>query len=207
MIFLVNTSSAVQNTNSTTITVNVPSSTDNGDLMILSVISNSGSNTWTTPSGWTVWRSNFNGRAIYYRTASSEPASYTITQSNSATSSGYILSYRNATIDVMGTYSGFTSPSIAPSITTTANNAYVFYFIGSPGQANNTFSTPTGFTPLVSDTDGTNPSSAIFYKVQATAGATGTASSTPAAGLPASIQFSIIPTTIINGNFFSMMGA
>lgn len=207
MLFLVNTSSAVQNTTSTTITVNVPSSTANNDLMILVVVSATAANTWTTPSGWTVWRASGNGRAIYYRTASSEPASYTVTQSGSSTASAYILSYRNASIDVMGTLGSPADPSVAPSITTTADDAYVFYFVANPGQSSNTYSTPTGFTPLVSDTDGTAPSSAIFYKVQATAGATGTASSDIGSGLPLSLQFSIIPTTIINGNFFFMMGA
>lgn len=191
---LVNSTSAVQNTASTTITVNVPSGTANGNLMILVVASSSGAITWTTPSGWTVWNSTFQGRAIYYRTASSEPASYTITQSSSFTSSAYILTYRNATIDVMGAYSSSGSPSIAPSITTTANNATVFYFVASPTQTSCTYTTPTNFTPLVSDSDATAPSSAIFTRVQATAGATGTASSTPTAGLPFSVQFSIKPS-------------
>lgn len=207
-ISLVNTTSAVQNTNSTTITVNVPSGVADGDLLILNVCSSSGTPTWTTPSGWNVWKANFQGRAIYYRTASSEPASYTVTQSSNTTSNGYMLAYSNAAIDVMGNYSASANPSVAPSITTTANNSYVFYYVASPGQDTNTYSTPTGFTALVSDLGPTRPSSAIFYKEQATAGATGTASSTIGTGLPFSIQFSIIPTAIvINSNFFFMMGA
>jgi hypothetical protein len=190
---LVNTTSAVQNTAATTIPINVPSGTANDDLMILFVASSGTANTWTTPAGWTVWKSNFNGRAIYYRTASSEPASYTITQSGSATSDGYILTYRFATIDVIGGYGSAGSPSVAPSITTTANNAIVFYSVVSGGQADATYTTPSGFTPIVSDSDGTTPSSAIFSRVQATAGVTGTASSTPSAGNPSSLQFAIKP--------------
>lgn len=191
---LVNSTSAVQNTASTTITVNVPSGTANGDLMILLVCSGSGSNTWTTPAGWTLWSPTLdsNGRAVFYRTASSEPASYTITQSSSTTSNANILTYRNASIDVIGAFStSGASPSVAPSITTTANNATVFYFVASPTVASCTYTTPTNFTPLVSDSDATAPSSAIFTRVQATAGSTGTASSTPSTGLPRSIQFAI----------------
>lgn len=194
---LVNTTSAGQTTSSTTITVNVPSGTTNNDLMILLVSSSVGTNTWTTPSGWTLWSPSLdsNGRAIYYRTASSEPASYTITQSSSTTSNANILTYRNASIDVIGAFStSAASPSVAPSITTTANNATVFYYVASPTVASCTYTTPTNFTPLVSDSDATAPSSAIFTRVQATAGSTGTASSTPSSGLPRSIQFAIKPS-------------
>ena len=195
---LVNTSSAVQDTSATTITVNVPSGTVNNTLMILLVTSAGTANNWTTPAGWTVWSANFNGRAIYYRTASSEPASYTITQSGSATSAAYILTYNNATIDVMGSYGTAANPSVAPSITTTANNATVFYFVASGGQDTNTYSTPTNFTPLVSDLGPTRPCSAAFSRVQATAGATGTASSTIGSGLPLSLQFAIKPISNTN---------
>ena len=195
---LVNTSSAVQDTAATTITVNVPSGTVNNTLMILLVTSAGTANNWTTPAGWTAWSSNFNGRAIYYRTASSEPASYTITQSGSATSAAYILTYNNATIDVMGSYGTAANPSVAPSITTTANNATVFYFVASGGQDTNTYSTPTNFTPLVSDLGPTRPCSAAFSRVQATAGATGTASSTIGTGLPFSLQFAIKPISNTN---------
>jgi hypothetical protein len=194
---LVNTTSAGQTTSSTTITVNVPSGTANGDLMILVVCSGAGTTTWTTPSGWTLWSPTLdaNGRAVFYRTASSEPASYTITQSISTTSNANILTYRNASIDVIGAFStSAASPSVAPSITTTANNANVFYYVASPAVASCTYTTPTNFTPLVSDSDATAPSSAIFTRVQATAGSTGTASSTPSTGLPRSIQFAIKPT-------------
>lgn len=194
----VNNTSAVQNTASTTITVSVPSGTTNDDLMILLVCSGSGTNTWTTPSGWTLWSPTLdsNGRAVFYRTASSEPANYTITQSGSTTSNANILTYRNATIDVMGVFpTSPANPAIAPSITTTENNTYVFCYIASPTVASCTYTTPTGFTSLLADSDTTAPSNAIFYKTQTIAGATGTASSNASTGLPRSIQFAIKPAT------------
>jgi len=207
VLTLVNTTTAVQNTAATTITINVPSGVINGDLLVLMVMSDNG--LWTTPSGWTVWFANSNNRAIFYRTASSEPASYTITQSNSDTSSACMIACSNAAIDVMGTIGSFNSPSVAPSITTTANDAFVFDYIA-VNSASRTVTTPTGFTSVASDSDSTSPSYALFYKTQATAGATGTVSAT-VSGSMRSTLFSIIPanpTTTVNGNFFFfMMGA
>jgi hypothetical protein len=186
---------AVQNTSSTTIAVNVPTGTANGDLLILMVMSNSG--TWTTPSGWTVWLASANNRAIYYRTASSEPASYTITQGSSATASACMLAYRNAAIDVMGTITvGNTSPNTATAITTTANNAIIFDYVAS-NNASITFSTPSGYASLASDSDATAPSYALFYKTQATAGTTGTADTTFASGTARSILFAIKSTASV----------
>ena len=188
-------STAVQNTASTTITVNVPTGTADGDLLILMVMSSSG--TWTTPSGWTVWLASANNRAIYYRTASSEPASYTITQGSSTTASACMLAYRNAAIDVMGTITaGNTSPNTATAITTTANNTIVFDYVAS-NDASLTFSTPAGYVSLASDSDATSPSYALFYKTQATAGTTGTAATTFASGTARSILFAIKSTASV----------
>jgi len=202
-ILFVNLTTAVQNTNSTTITINVPSSVLDDDLMIMQVLGNTVT-TYTTPTGWTLWLATTNNRAIFYRYASSEPASYTITSSNNTTHDAYIIAYRAAAIDVIGTLSAAASPIVAPSITTTKNDSYVFASYGAANSGGITFTTPTGFTALASDSDGTAPSFALFYKTQATAGSTGTASSTPSAGSQRGIQFSIIPTGI--GNFFFMMG-
>lgn len=202
---IVNTTTAVQNTASTTITINVPSGVVNGDILVLMVMSNNG--TWTTPSGWTVWLANANNRAIYYRTASSEPASYTITQSGNTTSSACMVACNDAAIDVMGTISANASPTVADSITTTADNAFVFDYIA-VNNASRTVTTPTGYTLLASDSDATSPSYALIYTTQTTAGATGTLSVT-VSGTMRSTLFSIIPATtaVTTGNFFFMMGA
>lgn len=202
---IVNTTTAVQNTASTTITINVPSGVVDGDILVLMVMSNGAS--WTTPSGWTVWLASGNNRAIYYRTASSEPASYTITQSVSETASACMVACNDAAIDVMGTISGSNSPSVAASITTTANNAFVFDYIA-VNTASRTVTTPTGYTLLASDSDSTSPSYALIYTTQTTAGATGTLSVTVNGNMRSTL-FSIIPGggAITTGNFFFMMGA
>lgn len=185
--------SASQTTVSPTITVNVPSGTANGDLMIL-IVASSQLNTWTTPSGWTLWFQN-NGRAIFYRTAASEPASYTVTQNNSETSDGFMLTYRNAAIDVIGSLGSNANPSVGAAITTTDSNCYVFDFVSARTNASITFTTPTGYTALISESDGVAPSAAIFFKTQSAAGTTGSATSTPSGGVNAgSMQFSLKPT-------------
>jgi hypothetical protein len=186
-------STAVQNTSSSSITVNVPTGTSNGDLMIMVATLNDTLTFWSTPSGWIEWGQSL-GRAVFYRTASSEPASYTITQGNSNTSSAAILTYRNAVPDTIGVFSVNVSPSVAAAITTTDSNSYVFDYIAGRTNASQTYTTPTGFTSLVSDTDSTAPSYQVFYKTQATAGSTGTATSTTSSGAAMSIQFSIKPT-------------
>jgi hypothetical protein len=191
-ISFVNLTTAVQNTNSTTITINVPSSVVDNDVMIMQVLGRN-PGTYTTPTGWTLWFGTTNNRAIFYRYASSEPASYTVTSSNSTTHDAYIIAYRDAAIDVMGAISDVNDTIEAPSITTTANKAYVFASYGVAETASVTFSTPTGFTALASDSDDTPPSFGLFYDTQATAGATGIATSDASDGTGRGIQFSIIP--------------
>lgn len=195
-IALVNTTSVSQTTNSTTISVNVPSGVVNNNLLILVVTSGSSTNTWTIPTGWTGWGTVLSGRRIFYRYANSEPASYTVTQSTSTSASAYMLAYSGANIDAIGSWSSAASPTVAPAITTGLDNAIVFDFasVSGGGTGNITFSTPTNFTPLVSDSDSSAPSTAIFYRNKLTAGGTGTASSTPSSSTALSIQFSIVPT-------------
>ena len=69
---------------STTIQISVPTNS-NGDLLVLSVVNDDG-NSFSTPSGWDSEGSISSGsstHAIFSRTASSEPANYTITNGGS----------------------------------------------------------------------------------------------------------------------------
>ena len=202
---IVNTTTAVQNTAATTITINVPSGVANGNILLLTFITDAGGSV-TTPSGWTLWLAFANNRAIFYRTASSEPASYTITQGSSSTCSACMVAFNNAAIDVMGTISANTSPSVADSITTTANGAFVFDYLA-VNVASRSVTTPSGYTLLASDSDATSPSYALLYTTQTTAGATGTLSVTVSGNMRSTL-FSIIPTVTANtSSFFFMMGA
>jgi len=162
VISLVSSAVSVQNTASTTITVTVPS-VSNGDLMLMYVNSAIVTNTWTTPSGWTLPTSgSTQGRAIYYRTASSEPVSYTVTQSGSTTSSATILVYSNATFDVARISTQTPAATQSPVSITPGTAGTTMVYLASSISANATFTTPTGYTPINSDSDATAPSNAIF---------------------------------------------
>ena len=82
---------------------NVPTGTANGDYMINIVPykSNSGTNTWTPPTGWTKQyedqTDNLNSIVIFDRVANNEPASYTFTQSGASLELyGGIVTFRGA---------------------------------------------------------------------------------------------------------------
>jgi hypothetical protein len=191
IIYIANEQTQVTSS-ATTITINVPSGTADGDLLIAVLTAPAGGTTWTTPSGWTVGITASQGRTVFYKTASSEPASYTFTSSTSVTNQGYILTYRNARFGVGGSVGSLASPAVASAITTTVNNAIVFDVVA-VGAVSITFSTPTGYTALVSNSDTTSPSSAIFYTTQVVAGSTGTVSSTPSSGSARAYLFAIYP--------------
>jgi hypothetical protein len=184
---------------STTLTINVPTGTANGDLMVAMVLTSaSTSATWTTPAGWTAAVTSSSARGVYYRTASSEPASYTFTASGSGTSQGYIFTYRNAQFDVSSAITTNSNPTVTASITTTANNAILLYYAGLSTNASETYTAPTGFSTLATDSDATAPSSAVFYKLQTAAGATGTVSCTGSTTNNRAVILAIKP--ILNGN-------
>lgn len=90
----------------TTIIVNVPSGTVDGHLMLAVAVSANGLNGWAPPSGWTplmlsnAWTNAGTSSNIgdcdarmFYRFASSEPASYTFTVVNSTTLAAAIVTY------------------------------------------------------------------------------------------------------------------
>ena len=177
-------SSSQQNTgSSTTITINVPSGTANGDVMIVFLTSASGSGNWTQPATWQLG-ATATGRAVFFRTASSEPASYTFTGPSSAVHQGFMLTYRNCAVGVLGAASSLATPTVANGVTTTYANSFVLAWYSTTTTAT-TFTTPTNFTSVISDSDATAPSSAIFSRTFASIGSTGSVSSTPSGGVTA----------------------
>jgi len=149
---LVGTTKTQLTSASTTITIDVPAGTVDGNLLI-AILTTANTDSWTTPSGWTVGITPSAGRTVFYKTAASEPASYTFTASVSRTLQGYIVSYSNAQFSVGGALGTLSSPTVAPAITTTVADSIVFD-VASTNVGNITFSTPTGYTLLNSDSDG-----------------------------------------------------
>jgi hypothetical protein len=97
---------------SSPLVINRPTGTVSGDLLI-SVMFANGAGTWTGDTGWTeVLDSGLSPslRVAYKVAGSSEPASYSYVFSNGTPElGGYILAYRNAVYDLIGTETRATS--------------------------------------------------------------------------------------------------
>lgn len=167
-----------------TLTINKPTGTVDGDLMIavMNCMSSSGTQTWTGDTGWTEIYDQASAPTlrIAYKVASSEGASYTFTNSYAlAECGGTILAYRGAAYDVIGsvvTATG-TTPIVAPSITAVGG---VLLGCFADRIAGVTFTTPSGMAS-VSSNSVVRPSFNVFSET-IVAGATGTRTSTPSGG-------------------------
>jgi hypothetical protein len=188
-------SSTATATSSTTLNINKPTGTLTNDILVAFLDSDSTTVTWTGPAGWTEV-SDISGRVAYYRTVgTSEGSSYTFTASGVNTSSGVMVAYRYAAIDVAGVWSGSsTNPAVASAITTTAKNTILLHCCASSTSAI-TISTPTGYTSIVSNETGSFPSYKVSYAQKASTGNTGTVSSTLSSSSARSILIALKSST------------
>ena len=172
-------------TATTTVTLTKPSGTAAGDVLVASFTADKNP-TAATPSGWTPIVNTLNigsGARVfaYYRVVgASDPGSYSWTLGTSAKWGGGVTAYKgvnNTTpLDssvVTAANTSYTASSIAgPSVTTASNNAMLIGGVGfdssTPGA-----SAPTGWTERWESADGQIAEQAD--RVQATAGASGTA--------------------------------
>lgn len=181
--------SATNNTgSSTSITVSVPTGTQDGDVMIAAY--GNGQDDGTTPaiSGWTsigyvedATISN-NTLALFYRVASSEPASYTMTYDSSTSNltSGIISTFRgvDTTTPLDVTYvegshylkEQNVTEANPPSITTTTNGAFVIYVVHCKGAVVTAITPASGYTEAA-EIIGNNRYMQMAYKEVPTAGA------------------------------------
>ena len=137
----------------TSLTVNKPTGTVEGDFMLTQITFLKGSDiTVTAPAGWTLVRRDNRGSdigsAIYRKFATgSEPASYTWNFNQSVSANGGIIRYTgvdsaNPIIASSGAGGDSGNPT-ATSITAEANSKLVAYFAI---KKNTTMSTPSGMT-------------------------------------------------------------
>lgn len=102
------------------LTINKPTGTRQGDLMI-AFVNSTGSSTWTAPSGWTeVADQGANpALAIAYKVATaSEPGSYLFTASiDTEITTGHIVTYRNAAYDAVGAITTGANPLVVSAVT------------------------------------------------------------------------------------------
>jgi len=185
-IALVNTATATAS--ATSITVSVPSGVSNGNVMLAQIGFKGGNSvTVTDPSGWTFIRQE-NGNStgigvrLYYRVASSEPASYKWTFSASEAATAGIAAYSGVSttnpIDASsGAGSSANGTSItAPAVTTTAPNDMVVGFF-STGK-NQVITQPSGMTEHWDVTPGSAIESETADVLQASAGSSGSKTAT-----------------------------
>jgi len=163
-----------------TLTINKPTGTVQGDLMIAVISANGSSGTWTSPAGWTEVADEGSrpNLCFSYRVAgASEGASYTFTCSfNNQRTTGCILTYRNAAYDAVGAFAENTDPIVAPAVTASAA-ASVLIGAAVRDAPNVTISTPSGMTARVTDNDA-DQNSYIVCDQYVNAGSTGTRSFT-----------------------------
>lgn len=114
-------------TGGTNITVNKPSGTVNGDIMVI-FFATTGTGTITPPSGWTNRTSLTNGNRkyhVYTRTAASEGSTYSFSFTTTTFTSAIIYSVANATAyDSIQTATATAASTInVPTITPTGNGS------------------------------------------------------------------------------------
>ena len=175
-------SAQTQNSSDNSITVDKPTGTQAGDLLIAACAAN-GSVTWTGDTGWTevVDQGVIPALRIAYLVAgASEPASYTFTLSKNNNRSAVITAFRNAAYNTVGTISTSASSGIqtASAITLSASASAILAFFVQASD-NRTWSNPTsGLISTASDSDGISPSWALYRELNLPSGSTGTRSST-----------------------------
>lgn len=168
-----------------TFTINKPSLTQIGNLLIVFLQADTSTPTWTAPIGWTIVNGPYGDAVAYKYADSNDGSSFIFTSSGNSTSQGTIVAYSNAAIDIIGTAGSNSSTPTAASITLDFDNSYVLAFFRSTSMAASaTFSTPSGFSVVDQTTDSNVPTMAIFGK-SFNKGATGTVSSTTSDGLSA----------------------
>ncbi|HUP75158.1 MAG TPA: hypothetical protein VM282_19090, partial [Acidimicrobiales bacterium] len=186
-------SAALTGASGTTLTVSRPAGVQVGDLLLAQIRYRNPATGLIAPAGWTLVGTVTAGQAnhqVYYKIATaSEPLSYAFTQgSDAGRMSGGIGAYSGvnaaAPINAWAASSGDLAALVAPSVTTTVNNTMVLRLWGWRGvSATNAgvgFNTvPAGVTQRWTEQVGhaNDDRNRILAgdQVQATAGATGTA--------------------------------
>jgi len=175
------------------LTINRPSGTSVGDVMIASIAVRPNTASITEPVGWTLVRrtdnasANANSLAVYYKVATgSEPANYSWTFSTSTGSAGGIQTFSGVDttnpIDVengQNTANGLTHAT--PSVNTTVANTMLVTSHGFTSSA--TWTPPAGMTEAFDVASQAVPNAGGIaiegnWAIQVAAGATGTKTAT-----------------------------
>jgi len=178
---------AVTSADATSIIVNKPTGTIEGDLLVAIMSTDGGALTLGAPDGWTAITNNIGtthtSRSWYKIAGASEPTSYTFTVSASESIVCGILRISghdsSNPIDVSGTATGTSNAPTSPDVTTTVADTLVLRYFGADDddmtQDSGYPSAHTGVYVRGSLESWGETSSGVAYTTQASAGATGTA--------------------------------
>lgn len=166
-------------------TINKPTGTADGDVMVATLVYGGTTTTCTPPAGWTeTKRTTFGTRVMvtYQKVASSEGASYTFTLSTAADGAHAISSFRGCDtttpVYAVGNAS-YTSTTdiVGPTVTTTQNDDWLIFVAGDNNS--NTLGVPAGMT-MRAETWAATPFCRAWQASEpiTTAGATGTRTAT-----------------------------
>jgi hypothetical protein len=161
-----------------TVTLNTPTGAIAGDLLVAFGYCGNSGNLWTvTGSGWTITNA---ASAIaprlsaFYAVYDGTTTNFTFSNSLVTSRVGVtLMAFRYASVDVVSTVASAADPVIIPSVTVTNNNSIQLITAG----ANNSYpaSTPSGYTQIHLNNNGTPPEWGVYYK-NINAGSTGTVS-------------------------------
>lgn len=178
-------SASQQNTSSGgTLTINKPTGTVEGDLMIAVMAADGDARGWTDATFSAVADQGATRptlRVAYKVAGPSEPTSYSFTTSAADRRlGGCIITYRHATYDTIGGFASGQNPLILPGVIASESQS-ILIASGAKEQGGGTVSTPDGMTARVIDDDGTGPSYIVCDQT-VDAGPTGTRSMTAGSG-------------------------
>lgn len=194
-------SESVQNAvNATSITINKPADTREGDLMIVLLFSHDFNEFIFEPTDpdWNLFiASHFDSITrhcdVFYKTvAASETSSFTFNYVNSRLMAGTILTYRNAQIGFRGEMcTGNSTTLIASEIKIPVNNSLLMS-IAFTDDAAISFSTPSDMSLLIAEADATKPSYRICSQ-EINSGLTNAKTTTYTGTTGYGVLFSLIP--------------
>lgn len=157
---LIQTASTQNTANGTSLSIAMPTGTQDADLMVALIGGGGGTNSALSgPAGWTEIADSATGRPIYgayYKVASGESGPYVFTSTNGRTLAGTILTYRYAAYDAISAFSAQgTSPTI-PSVTASTQQSKLVSIVGY--DVSNSSPQVIGMNSQFADTGGTAPS-------------------------------------------------
>ena len=190
------------------------SDSSNNRIQEVPVAGSSGSETVTTPSGYTLQATKSTGSTttyVYTHLVGSGDTGVTLNYSSSAPKAAVLAVYRgiNTTSPIDVSSSGSTSPgtSVSASSVTTTDDGDELVFVGGSGQqsSTNTWTAPSGMTTEASDSGITGLSTMLADETgPAAAGSTGSESATAsAAGQLTAILLALSPGTVTSSTAFN----